>query len=472
MLKRTLGSTSSNSINSDARALAGAAPNQGASTGENGQRIQVGSGGNGPVNDGNFDPQTTQSGDVQPLVRRAKPNNYANDPAANVMVSLQAQGPIQDLSPHALLELKQKFLEACFNGDVGKIHAMLTGRNSQDKKTLIFLTGFRSSTALMAAARGGHVGAMDVLLGALNEQERKELIFEKRLGRSTSLSDPEFFGFFDRDPAENALMAAAKGGHVGAMDVLLGALNEQDKKTLIIEEGSGGVTALRLAAQNGHMAVVQALLQVLTEPADINHTDHFGRTTLMLAAKLGHNEMAVAILDRLAQLGRPPEPNFLTDVDRSMIEIAGWNVHIEALLGWLPSGADSDNKLSEPDRKELIDIFLSACKRSAHSPLPYAKYGLEDADSLLLELAIEKGQPGALNTWLRQNRVVTPEEIHRTMAAWRINHQAVDAVAGLPSPKNDVHITAMHDWDYLTQFFIEEVVQRIGSKDADRSAGA
>ncbi len=424
------------------------------------------------------------------------------------MVSLQAQGPIQDLSPHALLELKQKFLEACFNGDVGKIHAMLTGRNSQDKKTLIFLTGFRSSTALMAAARGGHVGAMDVLLGALNEQERKELIFEKRLGRSTSLSDPEFFGFFDRDPAENALMAAAKGGHVGAMDVLLGALNEQDKKTLIIEKGSGGVTALRLAAQNGHMAVVQALLQVpiepadinhadqhrrsalmgaaqnghtavvqallqvLTEPADINHADHDGRTALMLAAELGHNEMAVAILDRLAQLGRPPEPNFLTDVDRSMIEIAGWNVHIEALLGWLPSGADSDNKLSEPDRKELIDIFLSACKRSAHSPLPYAKYGLEDADSLLLELAIEKGQPGALNTWLRQNRVVTPEEIHRTMAAWRINHQAVDAVAGLPSPKNDVHITAMHDWDYLTQFFIEEVVQRIGSKDADRSAGA
>ena len=274
-----------------------------------------------------------------------------------------------------------------------------------------------------------------------------------------------------------------------------------------------------VAAHNGHTGVVQALLQVLTEPADINQAHPDGTTALMLADEVGRRETVVAILDRLAQLGRPPEPDSLTAVDRSMMEIAGRHGHFEALIGWLPSGAGSGDQLSKADRIELTDIFCAAYAQHHDDPINMpnflskcAMYGHEDLANLLLkrnnvllelngvlfkrknklikrnnellkrnnllinpqvyqrkiaanenkalELAIAHGQPGVLNAWLNQSRVVTPDQIKSAMAAWRANHPAAHAVAGSPST-NEFEITTTHGWADLTEFFIEEEISNL-----------
>jgi len=62
---------------------------------------------------------------------------------------------------------------------------------------------------------------------------------------------------------------------------------------------SQGATALCIAAQEGHVACVKALLQ---GGADPHHSDRCGRTALRVAAKSGHEEI-VRLLEEAAAAG-------------------------------------------------------------------------------------------------------------------------------------------------------------------------
>ncbi len=72
------------------------------------------------------------------------------------------------------------------------------------------------------------------------------------------------------------------------------------KKDQIIEwKAKGGKSALMLASENGHGAVVEALLQ--KEEAQINAEDSSGKTALMLASENGHGAVVQALLQKGAK---------------------------------------------------------------------------------------------------------------------------------------------------------------------------
>ena len=280
---------------------------------------------------------------------------------------------------------------------------------------------------------------------------------------SNFMDTSEFLNHYDVNGDLAQIISAAEG----SADEAKGLTRFVPIQEILNQPRPDGKSVLMLAAERGHSAVVKQLLQVLKTPQAINHPDRFGRTALLRADQRGRRETVVAILDRLAQLGRVPGPGALTAVDRSMMEIAGRRGHFEALIGWLPSGEGSDEESSKIAEKELIHIFLAAYAQQHDYPINIPNFDLgfewcehEGLCKALLEIAIARGQPVVLNAWLRQSRVVTPDQIKSAMAAWRANLPAAHAVAGSPST-NEVHITAMHDWDFLNEFFIEEQISKL-----------
>ena len=91
-----------------------------------------------------------------------------------------------------------------------------------------------------------------------------------------------------------ALQAAAEGGHRAVVERLL------QQKADVNAHGYNGRTALQAAAEGGHLAVVERLLQ---QKADVNAAAtgarYKGRTALQAAAEGGH----LAVVERLRIAG-------------------------------------------------------------------------------------------------------------------------------------------------------------------------
>jgi ankyrin repeat protein len=90
--------------------------------------------------------------------------------------------------------------------------------------------------------------------------------------------------------AGTPLQSAAREGHLAVIELLL-----QEKANVNVV-GENGRTALQAAAEGGHLAVVERLLQ---EEADVNAitAEYEGRTALQAAAEGGH----LAVVERLLQ---------------------------------------------------------------------------------------------------------------------------------------------------------------------------
>jgi len=126
-----------------------------------------------------------------------------------------------------------------------------------------------------------------------------------------------------------ALMLAAKNGHLVAVQALIGA--EGDIERLNMDEH----TALILAAQNGHAVVVRVLIKA---GADFDRQTTNGATALMLAAFGRH----VAVVGVLIEAG--------ADIDRqdtngyTALMIAAQNGNIDVVRALLGARADINRK--------------------------------------------------------------------------------------------------------------------------------
>jgi len=156
-------------------------------------------------------------------------------------------------------------------------------------------------TPLMAVASNGNVTALNYVLDALSS-----LMQPKSDAMIQHINRLSFSG-------GSAVMFSAAGGHVNATKLLIGlgadvnaiaqATPEYlEKLAKMIQDGTynneqdphvDGVTALHVAAQGGHLACVQVLLEA---GADVSIKDDEDRDPMYLAVKGNHGEVVKALV--------------------------------------------------------------------------------------------------------------------------------------------------------------------------------
>ncbi len=128
-----------------------------------------------------------------------------------------------------------------------------------------------------------------------------------------------------RSDGITALMMAAYNGHAEVVKMLLSAGANVDAAN------DDGVTALMAAAQEGYTEVVKILIAA---GANLNAADKDGWTTLMFAAQKGHTEVAEILLSVEAN------PNTENKYGRTALDIAEEEGHDEFIRILEEAGAE------------------------------------------------------------------------------------------------------------------------------------
>ena len=249
-------------------------------------------------------------------------------------------------------------------------------------------------TPLMAIASQGNIEAQTLLLDSLK----------------TKLSDKELLEHINMlsFSGGSSVMFAAAGGHVECAKQLmeLGAdvkaiakaqPGYPEKLAKMIEEGTvqedephvDGVTALHVAAQGGHLDMVNLLIE---SGVDIAHLDDAGRSSLVMAVKGNYGEVAKV----LVEAGSDPNTPYVDDdgdshnllFDAIMVE----NDAFALLL--ISKGADikhTDEKkvttLLQASHRGLTDVVKALLEKD--SSAAYINAASEDAITPLIAAASE-----------------------------------------------------------------------------------
>ena len=264
-----------------------------------------------------------------------------------------------------------ELLDASRNGDVAKVKALLASGAKVEE------TDQHGVTPLYAACIGGHLKVMEVLL------DQDANVNAKVEGGRTPLTGATWKGYIDamelllnrgadatgqRDDGITAPMQAAIAGNEKAMRLLIAkgaSLNTQDPKgttalifaaeegraklvELLLQAGASthlkmkndghglavqfeGFGALHAAANNGHAAVVE---QLLNRGMPVDERGNRGITPLFLSSINGHTKVAELLLNHGAN------PNLGTwDAGESPLEMAAANGHVKLAQLLLEKGA-------------------------------------------------------------------------------------------------------------------------------------
>ena len=177
-----------------------------------------------------------------------------------------------------------------------------------------------------------------------------------------------------------ALHLAAANGHLGVVQLLLeaGALKDEDTDL--------GEKALHMALENGHLDIVQHLLQCVDEDKDDKMLKEECAASLPWASKKGHFHITRFLLEMGV------DPNQLTTDYTSALHFAAQKGHLQAVQLLIEAGANKEQKdivghtpvhlAARDGHKEIVQILLEA----GAYPNTMTKGG-----KTALDLAIEKG---------------------------------------------------------------------------------
>ncbi|KAL2081407.1 hypothetical protein ACEWY4_023260 [Coilia grayii] len=171
---------------------------------------------------------------------------------------------------------------------------------------------------------------------------------------------------------QTPLTLAARQGHVGVLQVLLDWAQDQhgleaaSARTMLEHSDIEGWTALRSAAWGGHAEAVRLLLEA---GAEVDGCDADGRTALRAAAWGGHEEILLTLLDHDAQVDKADREG------RTPLIAAAFMGHKEAVEILLDAGAEAD--LADGDGRTALSV-AALC-------VPGGGRGYGEVVSLLLE---------------------------------------------------------------------------------------
>ncbi|CAM6038729.1 unnamed protein product [Sphagnum compactum] len=251
---------------------------------------------------------------------------------------------------HAELNLKVKNKDgntplhlASLGGHVKVVNMMLEHRTKLD----LFSKNNDGNTIFLLAAKGGHVEVVKVFM---EDSDVKDLLN----GTNKDWNTP--------------LHLAIEEGHVNVVNTLL----EIAGNKLELNENRDGNTPLHLAAEGGHVNVVTRLLELVTTETNIgldskatnnvqkganklnlNATNDEENTPLHLAAKEGH----VKIVDVMLQFARELTINANNIRGNTPLHLAAIHGHVDVV-----------NKLLEPK----FEVGLNDRNRQGHTPLHFA----------------------------------------------------------------------------------------------------
>lgn len=151
------------------------------------------------------------------------------------------------------------------------------------------LDSLRGETALTAASLNGNKSICEMLvdkarasLGTANSKSWTPLLCAVKSGCWETVEyllsvDPTIVNQTDKH-GRTALILAASEGHLAIMDILV------EKGAQIDAQDKDGLSALSWACLKGHL---NAVISLIANGVDVNHADHSGRTPLDLATFYG-----------------------------------------------------------------------------------------------------------------------------------------------------------------------------------------
>ncbi|MBV9506558.1 MAG: ankyrin repeat domain-containing protein [Acidobacteriia bacterium] len=182
---------------------------------------------------------------------------------------------------------------ACVNGDPAMVERLL--KAGVDPNATFLMHG---ETALMEASRTGNLEAVKLLL------EHGAAVNAKETLRQTTAA----MWASEQDHADVVKLLAGRGADLS----LRSGINEPKKRYGVNYKGTeyktGGLTALVLAAREGALTAVQALVEA---KADVNQAAGDGSTAMLVAIQNGHYDVATFLLNHGA------DPNLANE--------KGWN---------------------------------------------------------------------------------------------------------------------------------------------------